>query len=510
MKSESRVSHQLFRVLPSLLLALGATGVAQAQEPAPIIGIDPCAVTGFQTFNVAEGAAPTNALNRYIAADAAATWSATGTGGSPCTGSGTSWTCAGMTITLPAAAATQTPNFSGNASAAGTSQVLRVTAANGPSCSANFTFRATAPPSGGWGDPHLTTVDGVHYDFQSAGEFTALREDGFELQTRQSPVPTATVPITNQYTGITHCVAIYTAVAAKLGSSRVTVQPSPGAEPDPNSMQVRVDGKILALGETPHIVYAGGNEKGAIDGTITRHPEGVFELTDARGTQVVVTSAYWNARKVWYLNVDVFGTSAHQGTMGKLGTRSWLPSLPDGSSVGPRPDSDGARYEVLYEKFADAWRVTDQTSLFDYQEYGPGVNTATYTLDEWPRNNPRSCAIEGDTPVQAATQEVAEEACANVATATRKADCIFDVMVTGNVGFGKSYEVAQRFSPLLPGWYSPGAKPPRECPKCPTCEKCPTVQPPEQPWWCCWTAVVLGILVIVLLIILVLRARKKP
>ena len=78
-------------------------------------------------------------------------------------------------------------------------------------------------------------MDGVHYDFQSAGEFTALGEDGFVVQTRQSPVPTATVPITNAYTGIAHCVAIYTAVAAKLGTSRVTVQPSPGRGARPSS-----------------------------------------------------------------------------------------------------------------------------------------------------------------------------------------------------------------------------------------------------------------------------------
>ena len=30
------------------------------------------------------------------------------------------------------------------------------------------------------------------------------------------------------------------------------------------------------------------------------------------------------------------------------------------------PASLGARYDTLYEKFADAWRVTDRDSLFDY------------------------------------------------------------------------------------------------------------------------------------------------
>ena len=31
-----------------------------------------------------------------------------------------------------------------------------------------------------------------------------------------------------------------------------------------------------------------------------------------------MTSSFWNAQKLWYLNVNVYGTSAHEGTMGKL------------------------------------------------------------------------------------------------------------------------------------------------------------------------------------------------
>jgi hypothetical protein len=360
---------------------------------------------------------------------------------------------------------------------------------------------------GGWGDPHLTTVDGVKYDFQSAGEFTALREDQLEIQTRQSPVPTATVPITNAYTGITHCVAIYTAVAARLGSSRVTVQPSPGAEPDPKSMQVRVNGQVVQLGDVPLVLHAGGSEKGAIEGTITKHPDGMYEITDARGTQLVVTSAYWEARKVWYLNLNVYGTSAHQGTMGRLAKRSWLPALPDGSSLGAKPASESDRYQALYEKFADAWRVTDKTSLFDYEA---GTNTATFTRDEWPRNHPESCAIEGQTSAQAATEEVAQQACANVVDATRRADCVFDVMVTGNAGFGKSYEVMQSFAPLPPGWYSPVPIKERPCEDCKKCDDCTQPPPSKEPWWCCWPLVLLGLVQLVLLVYLVLRARRRP
>jgi hypothetical protein len=50
------------------------------------------------------------------------------------------------------------------------------------------------------GDPHITTVNGVHYDFQSAGEFTLLKGEGLEVQARQRPIQTTTPLPPNAHT----------------------------------------------------------------------------------------------------------------------------------------------------------------------------------------------------------------------------------------------------------------------------------------------------------------------
>ncbi|MES1242773.1 MAG: hypothetical protein ABUT39_14245 [Acidobacteriota bacterium] len=429
---------------------------------------------------------------------------------SGCTGNDQSMTCGPFTVLVP-----PDPEMDGSSPATsagrvqisgtnvmGTGGAFSVEAAEAPDgdpiCKWNYLLSVTAS-GGGWGDPHLTTVNGVDYDFQSAGEFTALREDRFEVQTRQTPVPTTYLPGANDYTGLRSCVSIYTAVAARIGKNRVTLQPDPSGEPSANhDMQLRVNGKLVTLPESG--IDLPGDQPGILDGRIVR-VGAAYQITDARGTQLVVTPAFWDSQKVWYLNVNVYQTAATAGVMGRLAEDSWLPALPDGTSLGSMPESLNERYQQLYEKFADAWRVTDATSLFDY---APGTNTATFTLDEWPRllwDLESSCALAGQTSVMPATPEVAAEACKGVTDAAKRANCVFDVTVTGHTGFGQSYEAMQNIKPHGTGWQPAlgGAGQPTPTPT-------PTPPPTTRPWpWWWWIL----ILILVLIVIIVLSARKK-
>ena len=284
------------------------------------------------------------------------------------------------------------------------------------------------------GDPHITTVRGVSYDFQSAGEFIILRDrNGLQIQTRQTPVTTQP-PIANPYTGLATCVSLNTAVAARVGKYRVTYQPNLSGQPDPSGLQLRVDGELKTLGAQGLNLGPGGR-------VIKSAAGNGIEIDFPDGTNLTAIPNFWGApHNKWYLNVSVFHSPASEGIMGAMAPGSWLPALADGSSLGPKPAALNQRYVDLYQKFADAWRVTDATSLFDY---APGTSTATFTVKSWPPENP-PCVIPQSPPTTPMAVQDARKLCRLVIDKNRNANCVFDVAITGEPGFAKAYLLSQR------------------------------------------------------------------
>jgi Bacterial Ig-like domain (group 3) len=291
-----------------------------------------------------------------------------------------------------------------------------------------YTDRVLGGAAANEGDPHITTVNGINYDFQSAGEFTVLREgDGLEIQTRQTAVSTTSTVGPNGHTGLTTCVSLNTAVAARVGKHRISYQPDGSG----NDLQLRVDGVVTAIPQN-------GLNLG-LDGKVTKAGDGI-KINFPNGTVLVATPLFWSSYQVWYLNVNVHHTTAVMGVMGAITSGTWLPRLPDRSSLGPKPAALNQRYNDLYVKFADAWRVTNSTSLFDY---APGTSTATFTISSWPMQNAQ-CVIPQITPVRPAEAQIARDLCRNVVDKNRQANCIFDVTVTGEHGFAKLYLNTER------------------------------------------------------------------
>ncbi len=284
------------------------------------------------------------------------------------------------------------------------------------------------------GDPHLTTVGGVHYDFQKAGEHVLLRDgNGTEIQTRQSPVESVGTAVTNAYTGLTSCVSINTAVAARVGTHRISYVPNLNGVPDPTGLQLRVDGVLTTLG-------AGGMSLG-VGGHVANYPTGGIKVTFPDGTTMIASPHWWVSQSRWYLNISVTHTPANEGLLGALATGSWLPALPNGASLGPRPVALHDRHVALNTTFANAWSVTSANTLFDY---APGTSPSTFAIASWPPESgacviPRSPAV----PVQPLDLSTAQQACAVITDGARRTDCIADVRVTGELGFANAHQLSE-------------------------------------------------------------------
>jgi hypothetical protein len=283
------------------------------------------------------------------------------------------------------------------------------------------------------GDPHLTTTNGIDYDFQAAGEFRALRNSstGFELQTRQSPIQTSFTPGANAYTGLASCVSLNTAVAVRLGKHRVTYQPRGGALTSGEQLELRVDGQLITL--------SGGGINLGNGNLITRaDAEGGLNIIASDGTHIIVTPNFWASEGYWYLNVEVLNSPAREGTMGHIVARDWLPLGPTGSSFGPAPATLLDRHNLLNIRFADAWRVTNTTSLFDYMA---GTSTADFTNRNWPPKPGDPCRLAGSIrpPVQGMRAETARELCSVIKDKKIFESCVLDLTATGEAGFVRAY-----------------------------------------------------------------------
>lgn len=305
----------------------------------------------------------------------------------------------------------------------------------------NAGHTASCGPTALIGDPHLTTLDGTHYNFQGAGEFVSLREpDGQDIQTRQKAVSTTFIG-SDPYDGLTTCVSLNTAVAARVGEHRLTYEPNLSGVPDPSGLQLRIDGGLTALGPNGIALGAGGS--------VIPTGGGSLEVNFPDGKTLFVTPQWWPSQNEWYLDVDVThhglvsgeaSRTSTGGIVGPIAEGSWLPALPSGASMGPMPGTLAERYNALYRTFADAWRVNRKDSLFDY---APGTSTDSFTRKDWPPEQP-PCEVRGEKPVGPGSQEVAQAACRRVMDPNRRADCVFDVIATGNVGFANSYVTTQR------------------------------------------------------------------
>jgi subtilisin family serine protease len=233
------------------------------------------------------------------------------------------------------------------------------------------------------GDPHIKTVNGLYYDFQTGGEFVALRGQGMEFQTRQHPVPS--LP----------WVSVNTAVASRVNNYRVTWQPGDGVTPDPSGLQLRINGVVTSLPSGGIALGVGGKVSPLGSNGIT------VDFPD--GTKMTANANFWAYGNVWYLNVRAYNTLATDGIMGALKQGEW-------TSTG----------------FSDKWRVNKDTSLFDYAR---DVTPDKFVSEPFPQDKVP--------PMDPRNVELAKQVCARIKDEKLHKDCLFDVGTTGDPVFAE-------------------------------------------------------------------------
>jgi hypothetical protein len=258
------------------------------------------------------------------------------------------------------------------------------------------------------GDPHMRTVNLRSFEFQAAGEYELLRSaDGtVEIQGRQEPTA-----------GAGSTATINTAVAVRIGTHRVGVYAPGGAQ----VLDVHVDGSLVPL-SAPMDLSGGGR--------LLRSPHGVeIDLPDGTALWALFTTGRWG------INLEMTPSARLQnsavGVLGPIALGYSVPMLPDGTGMHISADAV-AQYNFRYQKFAPAWRVTDATSLFDYD---PGKSTKSYTVAGFvPQGGPPK-PLEFDP----ATLAASETTCSPIADVDLRNDCVYDVTATGDPGFVTAY-----------------------------------------------------------------------
>ncbi|OIP72722.1 MAG: hypothetical protein AUK43_02475 [Oscillatoriales cyanobacterium CG2_30_40_61] len=202
------------------------------------------------------------------------------------------------------------------------------------------------------GDPHLVTFDGLHYDFQSVGEFILVKSTtgDLEIQVRQQPFNNSS------------SVSMNTAVATKIDGQRVAFY---GGEKTP----LLVDGKPTDIPDNSSISVGSGS--------IHRKGKTYRVVLNKAGEQLVVDINESNP----LLDVNTYLAQGREGQIVGLGGNNNGKTDDDITLRDGTVLSQPITPQVLYGKYEDSWRISQAESFFDYK---PGQNTETFTNRYFP------------------------------------------------------------------------------------------------------------------------------
>lgn len=214
------------------------------------------------------------------------------------------------------------------------------------------------PPGLSDGDPHMRTIDGYYYDFQTWGEFVALEstDDDFEIQVRQTQPTPLVFPVT-----------FNTAIAINTGHEVVCMISNP--------FSIYINNTAQDVNKTTISLTGGGY---IMQTLVKKRP--VWLIKTAKNDYIMIRRSL--LRSIPYFGLSIYLAESRKGKVSGLlgnydGNRFNDFRLKNGEAIEPD-------FENIHTTYADSWRVQQQSSLF---YYAPGENTNTFTQSGFPQSH---------------------------------------------------------------------------------------------------------------------------
>lgn len=271
-----------------------------------------------------------------------------------------------------------------------------------------------------YGDPHLKSYDRATYSFQTVGEFVLSKHSNglFEVQTRQRAQDDN--------------FSLNAAVAMNVAGDRLCFYA--GDKPDDiQQTPLRLNGQAIQLQGRSYYLPHGGVVR--LDGrnyTIA-WPTGETTVVDVRTSGVRgfvnVTVGIFDCDRNMYEGLlgnnngfadDDFNSRTNMPRPNNIAALSLASAYAfdsrEASQINNMAEQEFQAY--LAKNFAEDWRVTDLTTLFDYR---PGTTTASYTDRSFPR------IYMNVSQMNAQSREQARQRCLQMGVPSDEmGGCIFD------------------------------------------------------------------------------------
>ncbi|MGW2836946.1 VWD domain-containing protein [Streptomyces sp. NPDC001493] len=242
-----------------------------------------------------------------------------------------------------------------------------------------------------FGDPHMTTLDGLAYDLQAAGEFEVVHVPSLDLDLQARFVPQGT---SGTFTTVD-------ALAFSINGAYVELHQNGDAFV--NGVQIPASQKLTDFGGGAMLVRS--------------------------GSKFVATFGAAKARLAFSAGNVGFDIAPGVPTTGLLGDNDGIPAndlvMSDGTPVS------SATASVLDGPYANSWRLTDNQSDFTYPDEN---TTASYTDLTFPSN------VVTLVDFAQSDQDLARQTCnAQAVPAGPQFDaCMLDVAQTGDANYAKA------------------------------------------------------------------------